>query len=285
MRRDNLTAKDPDVEAAQAELEKISSEKNNLQAEITHLADTKKRLIDEFEQGKRRMDEGLSAKRIEIETEISTLRTSCDSLRVGNKDLEESKSKLTENNAALLSENTLLNEANAKKRAERNILEKEIRDGQSTLLSLDKKCHDLDESLTSLEKTRIDLASRISALEETNKKLKKEADNLLLERADHRSSLKASVDEKVLSEAALAESKKNIENDRAELVRLQAEIFKAQGDLASYKAEKQEEENKIHEKMGNLARLEASVEAKLELFKAAKEHFTSEELLKMGIRN
>lgn len=285
MRREQIAGVDPDTEAARIEIAAIEGDKTNLQSTIDEMASNKKRMEADFEVAKKKIDDELIQKRKETDEEKLRLSATNDTLRRSNSELEVSNFSLNATARNLADLEGVLKSSVTKLTAAKEQLEIDIKNAKESFSDLDKKISDKATEHFNLSAKYVLLSKDVSELEAKKIETGTAHVNLQADVAMARSSLKGLTDAKKTTEDAHAGVKTELEDARKLLSNVNDEVFRAQRELATYREQKRQEEADMATKAGNLSRLEVAVDAKMLLFKEAKAHFTTEELLRMGIKD
>lgn len=285
MRRNgHTTTAHPDTEQAAAELASIVGEKHTVQTEVLSLAQNKKELTETFETEKARMEEELETARKElaqflydseqkhrnIQSAIIVAEAIRDEVIAGNKKLEERKQVFEPEIIALETRKATLIIDVGELETSFSDLQKLITKDEDALAVLNKKKDAAQKDITTLEQQKTDKEKEHSSL---SVKVGAHADSV-----DGLLGVKQQLETDITGiEKSISAKKENLEILRLEEIKVQTKIQEHKDSIAK-------EDTRINDRLGVLAHAENRAGQQLELLKEAKSHFTSEQLLRVGIR-
>lgn len=285
MRRPQIILQDQDTEVVRAEKDSIEGHKNTLQAEVLVIAENKKKLEAQFKESKKQLEEEFIAKKNELDSGFILLQKRNQTAKNELEKSENDSMHAMNRTAQLIKEKNSLAEEVTLYITKKDSTKKEylIAEGEKISLKreialltpqLEKINGQISESNLALKKILSDKESQlleVSILEKKTSDLKNELKHIENSLVENSKKITISGREKIDAESKLS------------IIKNELEI--AEKNLEQVRANAKSQSESIGEKMESLVRLQSYVDDRLQLFKEAKALFSTEQLVRMGIKD
>lgn len=286
MARRNLpTSKDKDVEASQAELAVLEGKKNQTQDETLAIAKKKQELVAAFAEVNKQLDEELSVKRAEHVREIDKMEQKYRNVEAALVTIEAVQKETKEKTIRLEGERDSVKVEIAELFDVRTNSKAEVNRLMVLKHNLDESVKDARTDYKELENKILSLQKQLPLLLEQIKTATKEYSDLSALVAAYYSDINELDTRKRKDISVLEQLSKDISDKIKQKADLEMALTKLQDSLEKIKQNISTREADIAAKAGELSRLETRIDEKIIILKEAKKEFTTEHLLRMGIRD
>lgn len=284
MRRNQHTAQHPDVEEVRVERDIIEGQKNTLQTEILGMATNKKELEISFENAKKRLGDEFEKKKHVLDQEILAIEAKRDQANAEKDKAEKEAETATQETERIVSEMKTCRESLSSIVDSKEKLQNSCKDLTKEKSHLEARIHELSPIVKELENRERNLVKDIAVLQQKKISLTTEISESTLLISGNQIEHKKVTDQKHQASVLLDETNKKIEQAELRLSTVHNELVDVQKEISEQKQGIQKRESDINDRMGNLARLEVTIDKKRDELKEIEDHFTTEHLGRMGYR-